>query len=363
VFIQTLLNQIYFKVCIYVLYNASLLVIRSSTHSCPSSMSPSLFLSPLSSSPSLFLSPGFQVWPVSLFGSNYAYIIIDDATNTAAVVDPGDPFVIMRRLQQLDVQLTHVLCTHRHWDHAAGNEHLRDNLPNVEVVGGAGENVPGVTRRVSEGDTVMIGETVVKVIDAPSHTHGHILFLAHPQRIIDGPQNDETHPSALFTGDTLFMGGCGKLFEGNASQMNRNMQRIAQLPDYTKIFFGHEYSVDNLQFCLYAEPENEAARNALEACEALRRHNRPTTPSTVGTERAVNVFMRCNELNDDETTMIYRQYRQNGREVTGGEALLALRTLKENRSAPKPPVYHLLFIGIAFMLLDRMWKVAEAWQQ
>ena len=145
-----------------------------------------------------------------LLSDNYAYLLIDRSSNVAAVVDPAEPQKVLDAARAAGApQLTHVLCTHNHWDHAGGNEKMRELVPGIEVVGGLGDDAAAVTREVAEGDRVHVGRLSVSVLSTPCHTAGHVCFYVESEG-----------RRAVFTGDTLFVGGCGRNFEGTAEQMH-----------------------------------------------------------------------------------------------------------------------------------------------
>lgn len=217
---------------------------------------------------------------IPILRDNYAYLVVDDEAGVAAVVDPAQPEPVRAALERAGVRPTHLLCTHHHWDHAGGNEQMVRWYPDLEVVGSVGDadRIPAITRRVDDGDVIRVGGIDVRVLFVPCHTRGHVAYLAG---------------DALFCGDTLFVAGCGRFFEGDAAQMHRALGSVlGALPPETRVFCGHEYTVTNLRFALTVEPENGAARAKLAWAEARRREGAPTVPSTIGEERTYNPFMR-----------------------------------------------------------------------
>ncbi len=262
----------------------------------------------------------FRVIPVATLEDNYAYIIIDPKSGAIAVVDPAEPDKLQTVLKRegLDQsKISHVLVTHHHWDHSQGNEGMVSLLTppgTVTVVGGEADPVPAVTKKVKHGDTFQIGTGLnVSVIHTPCHTRGHVLFCVSLVSAAaaggsgsgsgDGKTTDSktgaaatpsTPPSALFTGDTLFTGGCGRFFEGVASEMLSNMyDRISTpLRGDTLIFSGHEYSSSNLRFAVHCEPDNKAASDKHVWALAQDELDECTQPSTLDEERSYNPFMR-----------------------------------------------------------------------
>lgn len=221
-----------------------------------------------------------EVITIPQLADNYAYLVIDPATRAAAVVDCADAEPVAAAVRAHGVELVAILPTHHHYDHVGGNEALLQEFPvAVYAHTGDGHRIPGCTREVRDGETVPIGDLVARILYIPAHTSGHIAYYFPAA-------------SAVFTGDTLFAGGCGRLFEGDPAMMIRSLTTLMALPDATAVYFGHEYTEKNLRFALTLEPDNEALRiKHTWACEQVRR-NRPTTPTTIGSEKATNPFFR-----------------------------------------------------------------------
>ncbi len=220
--------------------------------------------------------------------ANYCHVVIDDDAGVMALVDPADPDAVLDALADETATLTHVLCTHHHWDHSGGNAALARRFPDLEIVGSAdeAERIPAITRRVSDGDRVTIGGLTAQILSVPCHTKGHIAY-----RFADPEQGD-----ALFCGDTLFVAGCGRFFEGDAAQMHHALNTVfAALPDDTRVYCGHEYTVSNLEFAAHVDPDNDAVARKLEWARAERDAGRSTVPSTIGEEKTCNPFMRVAE--------------------------------------------------------------------
>ncbi|XP_076285976.1 hydroxyacylglutathione hydrolase, mitochondrial-like isoform X3 [Lasioglossum baleicum] len=216
---------------------------------------------------------------------NYMYLIIDEATQEAAIVDPVDPDAVISAVQQNNVNLTKVLTTHHHWDHAGGNEKLCKQIGNLQVYGGD-DRIGALTNKVKHDDTFNIGELKVQCLATPCHTTGHICYY------ILGDQDTPV----VFTGDTLFAGGCGRFFEGTAEQMYKALvQVLGSLPNETKVYCGHEYTESNLKFGKHVEPQNEAIIQKIESVRVQRGKFQPTVPSTISEEKQTNPFMRVHE--------------------------------------------------------------------
>jgi hydroxyacylglutathione hydrolase len=223
-----------------------------------------------------------SVLTVPAFNDNYLWLIHDGVN--AAVVDPGDAQPILAALRANHLALTAILLTHHHADHTGGVPALLQHY-GVPVFGPRGDGIAAVTHPLSEGDTVDVPGLPLRlaVLDVPGHTRGHIAYV----------REDGEH--WLFCGDTLFAGGCGRLFEGTAAQMAASLNKLAALPSDTKVFCAHEYTLSNLRFALAVEPGNMALRARMEAESRKRDRGEPTVPSTIGLERNTNPFLRYAE--------------------------------------------------------------------
>ncbi len=220
-----------------------------------------------------------QVSPVRAFSDNYIWLISAPADPTAAVVvDPGDDRPVEQALQAQGSRLAAILVTHHHRDHVGGVAALasRHGAP---VYGPAREQMPCAVQALDDGGKASLAELGLEfdVMAVPGHTLGHIAYAGH---------------GALFCGDTLFSAGCGRLFEGTAQQMFDSLERLASLPDSTRVFCAHEYTLANLRFAAAVEPGNDYIRETLGEVEQRRARDEITLPSTLGRERLINPFLR-----------------------------------------------------------------------
>eukprot|EP01066_Platyproteum_vivax_P016002 Platyproteum_vivax@DN6990_c0_g1_i2.p1 len=199
------------------------------------------------------------------------------------VVDPAVPNQVINAAKSLGVNIKCLLTTHKHWDHAGGNEEMAKTLPGLMVVGSATDQIPAMTKPVKEGDTFAFHSAEVRVIEAPCHTRGHVLYQ------VTDPSNKE---ACLFSGDTLFVGGCGRFFEGGAEEMCENVEKMKKLPPSTRIFCGHEYTKKNLKFAMSVEPTNEDLKAKNDWVVEQNKQKLPTIPSTIEEELKYNPFMR-----------------------------------------------------------------------
>jgi hydroxyacylglutathione hydrolase len=230
-----------------------------------------------------------DVITVPTLEDNFAYILRDRETGAAACVDPAEPEKVLKVAGEKGLQIQALLCTHRHWDHSGGNAAMAKAVSSLHVLGGKEEqDMPAVTHPMGDGDEYRLGALTIKALHTPCHTMGHVIYFVSPSE-----GSKVTGAPVVFTGDTLFVGGCGKFFEGGAADMHRSLMEVVKsLPLVTRVFCGHEYTESNLDFALAVEPENavlEAKRKWAASEVAQGRH---TVPSTVAEELDTNPFMR-----------------------------------------------------------------------
>jgi hydroxyacylglutathione hydrolase len=234
---------------------------------------------------------GLHVERIPTFGDNYTYLLVCEETREAAIVDAPEFEPVVRRVEASGARVTHVLSTHHHPDHSMANPELAERY-GAPVLGHQSDDgrLPGLTQGLEEGDSVSVGRQTARVLFIPAHTRGHIAYVFDEAR-------------AVFSGDTLFAGGCGRLFEGTPEMMFDAMRKLGVLPDDTRVFCGHEYTEANLRFAAHVEPDNQAILEKLERVRKIRARaaadwhdagpDEMTIPSTIGDEHATNPFMRA----------------------------------------------------------------------
>jgi hydroxyacylglutathione hydrolase len=215
---------------------------------------------------------------------NYSYLIIDEKKNICCVVDPSESDPIIEYLEKNKIDLKFILNTHHHFDHVGGNKKLKEKY-NASVIGYKGDKdrIPGIDILVDDQEIWKHENFETKIIHIPGHTLGHICFYFYNDKLI-------------FTGDTLFSLGCGRIFEGTYSQMFQSINKIKKLPNDTKIYCGHEYTKNNLIFCLRYENNNAALKEKLSWVNKRLSNGLPTVPTTLKEELETNIFLRCNNI-------------------------------------------------------------------
>ena len=217
--------------------------------------------------------------PIPAFNDNYLWLLHDG--QRALIVDPGDASPVLQALRDSHLELKSILVTHHHADHTGGINELRE-ATGARVFGPAREQIPGPFTPLEDGDTVQALGLDFQVIDVPGHTAGHIAFFTP----------EANGKPLLFCGDTLFSGGCGRLFEGTPAQMLASLDRLAALPGNTVVCCTHEYTMANLRFALAVEPDNRELIGYHARCAALREARKPTLPTSIAQELLINPFLR-----------------------------------------------------------------------
>ena len=216
-------------------------------------------------------------------GDNYIYLYRYDNSN-ALVIDPGDYSIVLETLKKNNLTLTTILATHHHWDHIGGIAELKKRT-GCKVIGVDKKRIPGIDHLVEDGQILTVGNTQIQVIATPGHTRTAVSYYL--------PPTNENKAGILWTGDTLFIGGCGRLFECNAETMWDSLQKLAALPDQTYLYCGHDYTLENYEFAQMIEPDNQAAKNRLGEIRQNQRQGKFTVPSTLSQEKATNIFLRA----------------------------------------------------------------------
>lgn len=254
-----------------------------------------------------------NIYPLKAFEDNYIWCIENEAAQGFIVVDPGDAQVVIDHAQTHEAKLVGILVTHHHFDHTGGIETLIEHFGKLPVFGPLNSPYKGITHCVSEKDTLDILALPFSVMEIPGHTLDHIAYYNAEHGI-------------LFSGDTVFLAGCGRIFEGTPSQMYGSLMKIMDLPGNTKVFPTHEYSLANLKFAKAVESDNKAIDQAILECQTKRSQNCATLPTTLQQEAAINPFLRvrhasvissaksyghCDVNVESEVFSVLRQWKNN----------------------------------------------------
>ncbi len=216
---------------------------------------------------------------VPAFRDNYIWLIVQQSSREVVIVDPGDADVVIQAVAQYDLNPCCILITHHHWDHTGGVQKLKNHF-RLKVYGPNNPKITDIDYALTEEDGVDLPAVSrqFSIMTTPGHTLDHIVYF----------NNDE-----LFCGDTLFSGGCGRLFEGSAEQLHHSLTRLAALPSHTKVYCTHEYTLANLNFARSVEPDNEKLHACYKQVKDKRDQQQPTLPSSIGLECQINPFLRC----------------------------------------------------------------------
>ena len=223
-----------------------------------------------------------EIEPIHAFSDNFIWMLRDADHPAVAVVDPGDAGPVLARIERDGLQLGAILITHKHSDHVGGIDRLLAAYPGIPVFGPAGEPIPQLTHRLREGDVIDLSgiDARFEVIEVPGHTEGHIAYYRE---------------GILLCGDTLFSAGCGRVFSGTFDQLHDSLMRIAELPGETLCYCAHEYTLDNIGFAKWVEPDSPALLEREQACHDTLDGGGNTVPVALSTERATNPFLRIRQ--------------------------------------------------------------------
>ena len=247
---------------------------------------------------------------IPCLNDNYSYLLHEEVSNTVAIVDPSEFSACDKSIDKNFKKLDFILNTHHHSDHVGGNKELKQKY-NSKVLGFKNDKnrIPGIDEVLKDNQKFRIGLLNFTTIFIPGHTSGHIAFYFKKEKVI-------------FTGDTLFSLGCGRIFEGTSEQMFRSLNKLKNLPLDTKVYCGHEYTDQNLKFCLKFNPNNNFLKKKKDAIEISLKNKKPTIPSTIGDEIKANIFFR---LNDPDVKKAIKL--ENSPDI---EIFTKLRDLKDN---------------------------------
>lgn len=231
----------------------------------------------------------FEVISLLAGSDNYIHIFQDYNSKKVAVVDPTESSVVVREIEKRSWSLDYILITHPHFDHVGGVEDLKSRFQS-KVIGFLGDkdNIPGFDRSVVDKDQFCVGDINVVVLTTPGHTSGHVAYWLPDEK-------------ALFSGDTLFSLGCGRVFEGTPSMMWDSLFKLRKLPDDTRLYCAHEYTLSNAKFALSIDPDNQLLIDMSNRAEKLRKEGRSTIPSLLGDEKACNPFLRADDSSLQQT--------------------------------------------------------------
>ncbi|MFY9627030.1 MAG: hydroxyacylglutathione hydrolase [Methylocystis sp.] len=257
---------------------------------------------------------GLEIHQFICLEDNFGLLLHDDHSGETASIDAPDGEAIAAEAKRLGWRLTHVLLTHHHLDHVQGVPALRSAFPGLVVVGAHKDahRLNGVDVLVGEGDVVAIGPTLARVLETPGHTTGHLAYYF---------LEDE----AVFVGDTLFSLGCGRVFEGTMETMYNSLEKLAELPDETRVYCGHEYTQANARFALTVDPENPMLAERAREVDELRSAGKYTLPTTIALERATNPFLRAEDqlvqtamgMSDDDPVEVFARMRERKNDFRG----------------------------------------------
>lgn len=235
-----------------------------------------------------------NVLAIPALNDNYIWTIVHSKNRKAVIVDPGESEPVFDLFKQQNLTLTAILITHHHWDHTNGIQRIIEKYP-VPIYGPLKDKIPLCNHTLNDQDTVELpdAELTFQVLEIPGHTIGHIAYCGH---------------QCVYTGDTLFTGGCGRIFEGSPNQFYHSLTKLASLDPQTKVYCGHEYTDKNLQFAEMVEPNNPKLKRRIIKTQQKLNQNQPTPPSTIQLELETNPFLRCHQKNIQQRVQEYCGY-------------------------------------------------------
>ena len=224
-----------------------------------------------------------QVITLRAFYDNFIYLY-QYGPNIVIAIDPGESKPVLKELEKSNLSLAAILLTHHHSDHIGGANELK-NKTGCKIIGSDRKRISGIDEIVSDKQLLTFGDTNIEVIATPGHTKTSVCYYI--------PKNEENENGILFTGDTLFIGGCGRLFECDATTMWNSFKKLSALPDDTKVYCGHDYTLENYEFALQAEPKNSLILQRIIEVTQATKLNKPIIPSTIAQEKSTNIFLRA----------------------------------------------------------------------
>ena len=247
---------------------------------------------------------------IPCLNDNYSYLLHDENSNVVAIIDPSEYVACDKIIDKNYKKLDFILNTHHHYDHVGGNEELKKKY-NSTVLGFENDKsrIPGIDKILKDNQEFKIGALNFTTIFIPGHTRGHVAFYSKKEKV-------------LFSGDTLFSLGCGRVFEGTYEQMFKSLNKLKDLPDDTRVYCGHEYTYENLKFCLKFNPNNSFLKKKKDEIELSLKNKKPTIPSTIDDEIKANIFLRFNDPDVKKAINL-----ENSSDI---EIFTKLRDLKDN---------------------------------
>jgi hydroxyacylglutathione hydrolase len=224
-----------------------------------------------------------SVITIPALGDNFIYLYRYNKSDSLAV-DPSDGSLVLRILREKGLSLKMVLITHHHWDHVAGASDLKQQT-GCKIIGADKQRIPALDSVVADGQILPVGDRKVRVVATPGHTRTSVCYYMEPSA--------DNENGILWTGDTLFVGGCGRLLECDAKTMWGSLQKLASLPDDTLVYCGHDYTLENYEFAFGIEPNNQAVKERLEQVRRLLKQGKLTVPSNILLEKTTNCFLRA----------------------------------------------------------------------